>query len=138
REKSSCGSPTRRPCSSKSLRRKPLFPPPHDATTGKRFRNKGQQARHVLTVNGRVKMVRRWWHSPTSGSLAPVADAVDAQHESVSPGVREMACRLNNDATNFDAAADNLRRTAQIEMSGEQLRLIVLAAGRAVQQAQQA
>ena len=92
----------------------------------------------MLSVNGRVKMLRRWWHSPTSGSVAPVDDAVDAEHESVSPGVREMACRLNNDATNFDAAADNLHRTAQIKMSGEQLRLIVLADGRAVQQAQQA
>lgn len=68
----------------------------------------------MLTVNGRVKMVRRWWHSPTSGSVAPVDDAVDARHESVSPGVREMACRVNNDATNFDGAADNLHRTAQI------------------------
>jgi hypothetical protein len=90
----------------------------------------------VLTVNGRVKMVRRWWHSPTSGSIAPVDDAVDARHESVSPGVCEMACRLNNDATNFDGAAANLQRTAQLEMSGEQLRQIVLATGRAVQQAQ--
>jgi hypothetical protein len=91
----------------------------------------------VLSVNGRVKMVRRWWHSPTSGSVAPVDEAVDARHESVSPGVREMACRLNNDATNFDAAADNLHRAAQIKMSGEQLRLIVLAEGRNVQHSQQ-
>ena len=49
-----------------------------------------------------------------------------------------MACRLNNDATNFDGAADNLHRAAQIKMSGEQLRPIVLAEGRAVQQAQHA
>jgi hypothetical protein len=55
----------------------------------------------------------------------------------VTPGVREMASRLNNDATSFDRAAENLARTAQIPMSGEQLRKIVLAEGHHILAAQQ-
>ena len=54
------------------------------------------------------------------------------------PGVREMAARLNNDAARFDRAADNLCRTAQVSMSGEQLRQLVQADGRAILAAQQA
>jgi hypothetical protein len=103
----------------------------------KRLRNKGRQSRRVLTVTGRLKLVRRWWHSPHSGSVAPADAAIDRAHESVSPGVREMACRLNNDAASFDRTAENLHRTAQLPISGEQVRLLVLAEGRQVLAAQQ-
>ena len=56
----------------------------------------------------------------------------------VTVGVREMACRLNNDAASFEKAADNLRRAAQLNMSTEQLRLVVEEEGRRVIAAQQA
>ncbi len=49
-----------------------------------------------------------------------------------------MACRLNQAARNFDKAADNLARAAQVHLSGELLRQVVEAEGRAVQQAAQA
>lgn len=49
-----------------------------------------------------------------------------------------MVCRLNRDGVSFDQAAENLARTAQIQMSGEQLRRIVLAEGRRVLAAQEA
>lgn len=55
----------------------------------------------------------------------------------VTPGVREMACRLNNDAASFRRAAENLERTAQIKMSDEQLRLLVEVDGARVIAAQQ-
>jgi hypothetical protein len=55
----------------------------------------------------------------------------------VTAGVVEMACRLNNDAASFEKAATNLKRTAQIEMSAEQLRQLVQAEGRRVLAAQQ-
>lgn len=51
-------------------------------------------------------------------------------------GVREISCRLNNDATSFDKAADNLRRAAQIVMSGETLRQLVEKEGQRVMAAQ--
>jgi hypothetical protein len=128
------------------MRRKPLFPPPQetrtDLVTGqpvtKRLRNKGRQSSSVLTINGRIRLLRRWWHSPINGSLAPADQVIDGEQRTVSPGVREMACRLNNDSASFDATADNLQRTAQIAMSGEQLRLLVLAEGQAVLAAQDA
>jgi hypothetical protein len=104
--------------------------------SGKRLRNKGLQAKHVWTVNGRVKLLRRWWHDPLVGSLAPLDQLIDLEERSYSPGVREMACRLNNDGHNFDRAAANLLRTAQIRISGEQLRQLVLGEGRAVLTAQ--
>lgn len=62
---------------------------------------------------------------------------IDPTQASVSVGVREMACRLNNDGTSFDSTAANLHRTAMVKMSGEQLRQMVLAEGAAVLKAQQ-
>lgn len=120
------------------MRRKPLFPPPHEGRSGKRLRNKGRQSRQVLTILGRVKLVRRWWYSPAAGSMAPADPFIDPELQSVSPGVREMACRLNNDGTSFDKTAENLCRTALIKMSGEQLRQVVLTEGRNVLAAQRA
>lgn len=110
------------------------------APVKKRLRNKGRQRRSVLTVNGRVQMLRRWWHNPQAGagSHAPADEVVDPQMNTVSWGVREMGCRLNNDGVSFDRAAANLHRTALVKMSGEQLRLIVEAEGRCVLAAQQA
>jgi hypothetical protein len=70
--------------------------------------------------------------------VAPADEAIDQRGATVTPGVREMACRENQAATSFDKAAENLARTAQITMSGEQLRLLVEAEGRQVQAVQKA
>jgi hypothetical protein len=40
-------------------------------------------------------------------------------------GVRELACRLNGDGKNFDKAAANPARSAQVQLSGETLRVLV-------------
>lgn len=118
------------------MRRKPLFPPPHNAA-GKRLANKGRQPTSVLTINGRVKLLRRWWHGPQAGSVAPADAILNSQAETVTPGVREMACRQNR-VGSFDTAAANLLRTAQLKMCGEQLRLLVEGEGRKVLAVQQA
>src|SRR5215471_3193797 len=128
-----CGAtPTRWPCRCEPMRRKPLFPPPKDPATGRTKRNKGRQDFTVLTINGRVRLWRRRWHSPAEGTTAPL----DACEGTISLGVREMACRLNGDGKNFDKAADNLRRTAQVRLSGETLRVLVETEGKKVSQAQ--
>ncbi len=101
------------------------------------MRNKGRQSRTVLSVVGRVKVVRRWWHAIGSGSVVPVDALIDPGLSNVSVGVREMACRLNNDSTSFEKTAANLNRTSLIKMGAEQLRLLVQAEGRAVLTAQQ-
>ena len=92
----------------------------------------------MLTVNGRVRLFRRWWHASQTGSVAPADAVVDRQGETITPGVREMGCRQNQAATSFDRAAENLARTAQLKMSGEQLRSVVVAEGRQVLAVQQA
>lgn len=119
------------------MRRKPLFPPPRDPATNKRLANKGRQSHRVLTVNGDIRVVRRWWHGPQLGSIAPADAIIDRDGSTITPGVLEMACRVNLSATSFLRAAAVLERTAQVKMSGEWLRQLVEAAGRQVLKAQQ-
>src|SRR5271154_862651 len=58
--------------------------------------------------------------------------------DSTSLGLRELACRLNLASRNFDKAAENLGRAAQVYLSGEFLRQIVESEGKAVQAAAKA
>src|SRR5690242_17174100 len=118
------------------MRRKPLFPPPKDPVTQRSKHNKGRQDYTILTVNGRVRLWRRRWHSPGEGTSTPLDSWVDAVEASISLGVREMACRLNGDGKNFDKSAANLARTAQIQFSGETLRVLVETEGQRVLHAQ--
>jgi hypothetical protein len=117
------------------MRRKPLFPPPKDPSTGKTKRKKGRQDFTVLTIDGRVRLWRRW-HSPGEGTTTPLDAWLDTLESPISPGVREMACRLNGDGQNFDKAAANSARTAQVPLSGETLRVLVEAEGKRVWQTQ--
>src|SRR4051812_45802754 len=117
------------------MRRKPLFPPPKDQATGKTKRNKGRQDFTVLTINGRVRLWRRR-HSPGKGSSTPLDSWLDTVEATISLGVREMACRLNGDGKDFDKAAVNLARTAQVTLSDETLRGLVEAKGKRMLQAQ--
>ena len=110
------------------MRRKPLFPPPNHPTTGKRLADKGRQSRTVLTVNGKIETYRRWWYGPQVGSIAPADEILDRRGESITPGVVEMACRVNLSATSFLRAASVLDRTAQVRLRGERLRQVVEAA----------
>jgi hypothetical protein len=119
------------------MRRKPLFPPPHSATTGKRLANKGRQRRKVLTINGRIELARRWWFDPQEGSVAPVETIYNSAGDTITRGVRELACRLNQKGPSFQAVAENLARTAQLTMCGETLRQLIEAEGQRVLAAQQ-
>lgn len=90
----------------------------------------------MLTINGRVRLWRRRWHSPAEGTTTPLDAWLAACESTISLGVREMACRLNGDGKNFDKAAANLARTAQVALSGETLRALVETEGKRVLQAQ--
>lgn len=92
----------------------------------------------MQTINGRVRLSRRRWHSPGEGTTTPLDRWVDAVEATISLGVREMACRLNGDGKSFDKAAANLARTAQVAISGETLRQLVETEGKRVVQAQKA
>ena len=57
---------------------------------------------------------------------------MDEAEATISEGVREMACRLNQDASSFQKTADNLWRTAHFCISKESIRQLVEAEGKAV------
>ena len=106
--------------------------------TGKPLQNKGPEEHTVLTVNGRLSLNRRRYSAPDVGSCHPLDCWLDKACDTVSLGVREMACRLNGASRSFDKAADNLARAAQVRMSGELLRQVVESEGRAIQAAARA
>src|SRR5436309_2676422 len=112
--------------------RKRLFPPPLHPHSGKPLQNKGPEDYTLLTVNGRVTLSRRRYAAAGVESVHPLDAWLDRALDTLSLGVREMACRLNLASRNFDKAADNLARTAQIRMCGETLRQVVESEGKAV------
>jgi hypothetical protein len=90
----------------------------------------------VVTINGKIETQRRWWHARGIGSTAPADAILDRNGATLTPGVIEMACRVNLSATSFLKAAAVLERTAQVKISGERLRQEVEAAGRRVLEGQ--
>jgi hypothetical protein len=92
----------------------------------------------VLTVNGRVVLYRRRFFAKDMGSFTPIDAWLDAAQASISKGVTEMACRLNQASRCFAKAADNLARCAQISLSRESLRQLAESEGRAVLAAERA
>jgi hypothetical protein len=117
--------------------RKRLFPTPLHPQTGTPLQNKGPAERTLLTVNGRISLSRRRYAAPGVGSSYPLDSWLDRTEDSLSLGLRELACRLNLASRNFDKAAENLGRAAQVHLSGEFLRQVVESEGRAVQAAAQ-
>jgi hypothetical protein len=103
--------------------------------TGKPLQNKGLDDHTLLTINGRITLLRRRYAAAGADSVYPLDAWLNRAEDTVSRGVREMACRLNLPSRNFDKAADNLARTAQIRMCGETLRQVVESEGKAVQAA---
>jgi hypothetical protein len=89
-------------------------------------------------VNGRISLFRRRYAAPGLGSQFPLDAWIDRAEDTVSLGLRELACRLNLAARDFDKAAENLARAAQVRLSGEFLRQIVESEGKAIQAAAQA
>lgn len=77
-------------------------------------------------------MLRVRWHCPQEGSETPIDRLLEESESIISEGVREMACRVNQDASSFQKAAENLSRTAHVEVSKETLRQLVENEGQAV------
>ena len=101
------------------------------------MQSKGPEPFSVLTVNGRLVLARRRYFARDLGSQSPLDNWLDQAHASISHGVRELACRLNQAARSFEKATDNLARCAQLRLSRETLRQLVREAGQAVRVAEQ-
>lgn len=91
-----------------------------------------------MTINGRITLSRRRYAAAGVASSYPLDAWLDRAEDSLSLGLRELACRLNLASRNFDKAAVNLGRAAQVHLSGEFLRQVVESEGKAVQAAAQA
>ncbi len=128
----------RLPSNSAPTPRKRLFPLQAHPQTGSPLQNKGPDDHTILTVNGRISISRRRYAAPGAGSSYPLDCWLDRAEDSISLGLREMACRLNLASRNFDKAAENLGRAAQVYLSGEFLRQVVESEGKAVQAAAKA
>ena len=85
----------------------------------------------MLTVNGRIELRRLRWHCPQESSEAPTDRLLDAAEETISRGVRELACRINQGATSFTQTAENLWHAARLKVSDETLRQLVEEEGKA-------
>ena len=81
------------------------------------MQNKGRDDRTLLTLNGRISLSRRRYAAAGVGSSYPLDAWLDRAEDSLSLGLRELACRLNLAARNFDKAAENLGRAAQVHLT---------------------
>jgi hypothetical protein len=84
----------------------------------------------VPTVNGRIRLGRRRRHSAGEGTTAPTDALLDLAEAAIGPGVRELACRLNGAASDFDKTAANPARAARVHAGGETPRRPIEAEGR--------
>lgn len=69
--------------------------------------------------------------------MAPADAWLDEAEASVSQGVRELTCRLNQGSTSFEKTAENLARAAHLEVSAETARQLVESEGQRVRAALQ-
>src|SRR5262249_36506121 len=97
--------PSRLLCNSVSTPRKRLFPPPQHPHTQRPLQNKGLEEHTLLTINGRITLWRRRYAALDLGSHFPLDPWIDRLEDTVSLGLRELACRLNLAARDFDKAA---------------------------------
>jgi Uncharacterised protein family (UPF0236) len=90
-----------------------------------------------LTINGRIDVWRIRWHCRHEGSETPADRWLDEAEATISEGVREMACRLNQDSASFEKTAANLARAAHWSISKEALRQLIEGEGKVVLRALQ-
>lgn len=100
--------------------------------TLKKKQDKGQEIRSTLSVNGRVCLRRRRYHSACDGSSTPSDDLLDALHATISLATRELCNQLNRASRSFKMTAENLKKSAQLSLSHETVREVVEQEGKAV------
>lgn len=111
------------------MKRRGLFPPVDPATLKKK-QNKGRDQCSTLSVNGRVLMQRRHYHSPAEGTTTPSDDLLDAFHNTISLATRQLCCQLNRASRGFEMTAENLKKAAQLSLSHDTVRQVVEADGK--------
>jgi hypothetical protein len=85
----------------------------------------------VLSVGGEVELNRPYFWAKGAGGVYPVDEAAGIDGQCVSPGAREVLCRLGM-VEDFENAAKDARRIGNLPVCRERLRQIVEAEARAV------
>jgi hypothetical protein len=96
------------------------------------MQGKGRAQRSILSINGRVFLQREHYHSPAQGTTTPSDDLLDAIHDTISLGTRELCNQLNRASRSFQMTADNLKKAAQLSLSHDTVRRAVEQDGKAV------
>jgi hypothetical protein len=104
-----------------------LFPPADKPV----LRNKGPHPRRILTADGELEVQRCYFWTKGAGGLYPVDRAIGVEAGFVSPGAREILCRLGM-VQNFAQAAEDAGRIGNVPIGRERLRLLVEAEAKTI------
>ncbi len=83
-----------------------------------------------LTVNGSIRITRRVWWSPETGTMRPVDVWLGIEDGTVSVGARELCCWVGLSEEGFRRGAETLAKLGQIRVSDEHLREVTESQGR--------
>ena len=92
------------------------------------LRDKGMHKARVLTVGGEVTLSRRYFWGKGHGGTCPADEVLGIVAGRVSPGAKEVLCRMGI-VEDFAGAAEDARRIGNVPVSKERLRQIVEAEG---------
>lgn len=98
------------------------------------LRHKGSRGVRVLTADGEIELERRYFWAPGKGGLFPADASVGIDQGRVSPGAREILCRLGM-VQDFRQAADDAARIGNVPVGREKLRQLVESQAATVAQA---
>jgi len=96
------------------------------------LRDKGRHGRRFLTAGGEIELVRRYFWASGSDGVYPADAKAGLAWDRVSPGAKEILCRLGM-VQNFAAAARDAQRIGNVPVSRERLRQVVEGQAKAVQ-----
>jgi hypothetical protein len=88
------------------------------------LRCKGSRDVRVLTADGEIELGRRYFWAKGTGGTFPADESVGIDRGRVSPGAREIVCRLGM-VQDFGQAADDARRIGNVPVGKEKLRQLV-------------
>ena len=94
------------------------------------LRDKGIHKARVLTASGEIELSRHYLWAKGYGGICPADGPLGIEGSRVSPGARQVLCRMGM-VEDFADAAEDARRIGNVPVSKERLRQIVEAEGAA-------
>ncbi len=98
------------------------------------MRHKGSRGVRVLTADGEIELERRYFWAQGQGGVFPADASVGIDEGRVSPGARQILCRLGM-VQDFRQAAEDASRIGNVPVSREKLRQLVESEASAITQA---